>query len=349
MRKLVTLPLTLAGAAAAGLAYAHKVEPAIFRLRRYEVPVLPRGVRPLRILQVSDIHMIPEQYRKVRWLRSLAALEPDFVVNTGDNLSHPDGIGSVLDALEPLMELPGVFVMGSNDYLAAKPLNPTKYLRRGDPSERTRGQGPLNDWQQLRDGFLKAGWLDLTNRSDCLTLPGASGPVIGLVGVDDPHIRRDDYAAAGAELVAAGRGSAGSASGGGGTSSTNGTGGTASGPAPSKASNQALGTHSAARTLPDTDITLGVVHAPYRRVLDAMSADGLPLILAGHTHGGQLRLPLFGALVTNCDLDRHRASGLSTYGDSHLHVSAGCGTSRYAQVRFCCPPEATLLTLTPHS
>ncbi|GAA1958684.1 metallophosphoesterase [Catenulispora subtropica] len=317
MRKLVTLPLTLAGAAAAGLAYAHKVEPNMFRLRRYEVPVLPRGVRPLRILQVSDIHMIPEQYRKVRWLRSLAALEPDFVVNTGDNLSHPDGIGSVLDALEPLMELPGVFVMGSNDYLAAKPLNPTKYLRGGDPSKRTRGQGPMNDWRKLRDGFLKAGWLDLTNRSDRLTLPGASGPTIGLVGVDDPHIRRDDYAAAAADLVEA--------------------------PAP------AAGAPGAARTLPDTDLTLGVVHAPYRRVLDAMSADGLPLILAGHTHGGQLRLPLFGALVTNCDLDRRRASGLSTYAESHLHVSAGCGTSRFAQVRFCCPPEATLLTLTPRS
>lgn len=324
MRKLVTLPLTLAGAAAAGLAYAHKVEPNMFRLRRYEVPVLPRGVRPLRILQVSDIHMIPGQYRKVRWLRSLAALEPDFVVNTGDNLSHPDGIGSVLDALEPLMELPGVFVMGSNDYLAAKPLNPTKYLRGGDPSRRTRGQGPMNDWRQLRDGFLKAGWLDLTNRSDRLTLPGASGPVVGLVGVDDPHIRRDDYPAAAADLTPAASPAGGAAA-------------------------AATGIHHAARTLPDTDLTLGVVHAPYRRVLDAMSADGLPLILAGHTHGGQLRLPLFGALVTNCDLDRRRAAGMSTYGDSRLHVSAGCGTSRFAQVRFCCPPEATLLTLTPRS
>jgi predicted MPP superfamily phosphohydrolase len=319
MRKLVTVPLSLVGAAAAGLAYAHRIEPNLFRLRRYEVPVLPRGVRPFRILQVSDIHMIPEQYRKVRWLRSLAALEPDFVVNTGDNLSHPDGIGSVLDALEPLMELPGAFVMGSNDYLAAKPLNPTKYLRGGDPSKRTRGKGPMNDWQKLRDGFTKAGWLDLTNRADRLPLPGAAGPVVGLVGVDDPHIRRDDYATASEPLTPAAE--AGSPS----------------------------GTHSASRTLPGTDLTIGVVHAPYRRVLDAMSADGLPLILAGHTHGGQLRLPLYGALVTNCDLDRRRAAGLSTYAESHLHVSAGCGTSRFAQVRFCCPPEATLLTLTPRS
>ena len=76
-----------------------------------------------------------------------------------------------------------------------------------------------------------------------------------------------------------------------------------------------------------------------------MTADGFPLILAGHTHGGQLCVPGFGALVTNCDLPRRQAKGLSTRctpGDARaLHVSAGLGTSPYAPVRFACPPEAT--------
>jgi predicted MPP superfamily phosphohydrolase len=58
-------------------------------------------------------------------------------------------------------------------------------------------------------------------------------------------------------------------------------------------------------------------------------------------------VPGFGALVTNSDLDRRRAKGLSRYGDSWLHVSAGLGTSPYAPFRFACPPEATLLTLVP--
>jgi predicted MPP superfamily phosphohydrolase len=97
---------------------------------------------------------------------------------------------------------------------------------------------------------------------------------------------------------------------------------------------------------PTNGVTFGVAHAPYRRVLDAMSADGVDLILAGHTHGGQVRLPGAGALVTNCDLDRARARGLSMYGSSPLHVSAGLGTNPYAPIRFACPPEATLLTLT---
>ena len=70
------------------------------------------------------------------------------------------------------------------------------------------------------------------------------------------------------------------------------------------------------------------------------------LLLAGHTHGGQLCLPFKGALVTNCDLDTGRAKGLHRHHGSWLHVSAGLGTSPYAPVRFFCRPEATLLTLT---
>ena len=96
----------------------------------------------------------------------------------------------------------------------------------------------------------------------------------------------------------------------------------------------------------DADLALGVVHAPYLRVLDGMAGDGADLILAGHTHGGQLALPGIGALVTKCDLDRARAKGLSSHQGSHLHVSAGLGTSPYAPVRFACRPEASLLTLT---
>ena len=99
-----------------------------------------------------------------------------------------------------------------------------------------------------------------------------------------------------------------------------------------------------------TDVSLAVTHAPYRSVLDPMAADGHDLIVAGHTHGGQVCVPFYGALVTNCDLDTARVKGLSSHTaegrTSWLHVSAGLGTSPYAPVRFACRPEATLLTLT---
>ena len=94
-------------------------------------------------------------------------------------------------------------------------------------------------------------------------------------------------------------------------------------------------------------LNLGVAHAPYRRVLDAFVADGSELILAGHTHGGQLRLPGVGALVTNCDLPRSQARGLSDWDGVPLNVSAGLGASPYSNYRLFTPPEATLLTLRP--
>jgi predicted MPP superfamily phosphohydrolase len=92
-------------------------------------------------------------------------------------------------------------------------------------------------------------------------------------------------------------------------------------------------------------LRVGVVHSPYRRALDAFERNGYQLVLAGHTHGGQVRLPGIGALVDNCDLPLDQARGLSRWGSSWLHVSAGLGTSKFAPFRFACRPEASLLEL----
>ena len=96
---------------------------------------------------------------------------------------------------------------------------------------------------------------------------------------------------------------------------------------------------------PTAGLRLGVAHAPYRRVLDGFAGDRADLILAGHTHGGQICLPGLGTLVTNCDLPRAQARGLSTWGESELHVSAGLGTNPYTPIRLACRPEATLITV----
>ncbi|HEX7188213.1 MAG TPA: metallophosphoesterase [Actinomycetes bacterium] len=292
-------PLSLVGyGAAAGvacLAWGAGYEVRSFRLRRVEVPVLSPGSRPLRVLHVSDLHMTPGQRSKREWVRSLAGLEPDLVIDTGDNLGHREAVPAVLDALGPLLERPGAFVMGSNDYYEPTFKNPVRYLLPLGEPELTNRRLPTED---LRDGLVAAGWLDLGNARGRIK---ADHREIELVGTEDAHIRADRYA-------------------------------DVAGPAD-----------------PAADLALGVTHAPYKRVLDAMTADGFPLILAGHTHGGQLCIPGYGALVTNCDLPPSRAKGVSEHAHagrrSLLHVSAGLGTSPFAPVRFACPPEATLLTL----
>ena len=304
MRAQYAVPLGITAAGAAGLLYSVGFEARSFRLRRVMVPILSPGMRPLRVLQVSDIHMVSGQRKKQRWLRSLAGLRPDFVINTGDNLSDPEGVPEVLDALGPLMEFPGAYVFGSNDYYGPRFRNPARYLlEKVQGRHGLNGNPPVvgalhNPWEDLRDGFDSAGWLNLTNVRGSLKIDGLE---IELTGLDDPHIKHDRY-----ERVAGG---------------------------PSDSA----------------DFSMGIVHAPYLRVLDAFIADGYPLTLAGHTHGGQLCLPFYGAFVTNCDLDTDRVKGLSTHTSagrtSYLHVSAGCGTNRYTPVRFACPPEATLLTL----
>ena len=106
----------------------------------------------------------------------------------------------------------------------------------------------------------------------------------------------------------------------------------------------------------DVDLRVGVAHAPYLRVLDQYARDGYDLTFAGHTHGGQVCLPIKGAIVTNCDLEPARAKGLHRHpadsrpGDPELVVAARLGRRRHLAVRpvrLCCRPEATLLTLVP--
>jgi predicted MPP superfamily phosphohydrolase len=177
-------------AALGATAYAAGVEVRAFTLRRVELPVLPAGSRPLRVLHLSDLHMTPGQSRKQRWLRSLAHLEPDLVVNTGDNLAHMRSVPVVLDALGPLLDVPGVFVLGSNDYFAPTGRNPVRYLLPDDGRRNT--HTPHLPWRELRDRFEARGWLDLTNRRSRLDVGGLR---LALAGVDDPHLAYDDLAA----------------------------------------------------------------------------------------------------------------------------------------------------------
>ena len=293
-------------AGALGVGYASLVERNAYVLRRFRVPVLPPGHRSLNVLHVSDLHLMPGQRRKAAWVAALANLRPDLVVNTGDNISHPDAIPAVLEALPGLEGVPGVFVLGSNDYFVPKFKNPALYLL--PPRPVTTAKSRRLPTEDLVKGMLDLGWTDLTNTRATLDVAGSA---IDFVGVDDPHLKYDRY-------------------------------GLVSGP-----------------FSPEAALSVGVTHAPYQRVLDAMSRDGAQLLIAGHTHGGQLCLPGFGALVTNCDLDRGRAKGLSRWWPgagrslgspapndaAWLEVSAGLGTSPFAPVRFACRPEATLLTL----
>jgi len=263
----------------------------------HELEIASPTGKGLRILHVSDLHFAPGQTAKTKFLRELADLKPDLVINTGDNLGHKDSINPALLALEPLRQFPGVFVNGSNDYRAPKPRNPLRYFI-GPSSNST--SGVRLDTERFETELIGSGWLNLNNKAGQLKINGTR---LGFLGLNDPHEGLDDLA----------------------------------------------GLAEQSKSLKDVDITIGVSHAPYLRVIDALLGEQVQLMFAGHTHGGQVCLPRQKALVTNCDLPTKYASGLSAWSDENhqamLHVSAGIGCSIYAPLRLFCPPSATLITL----
>ncbi|KQO62251.1 metallophosphoesterase [Curtobacterium sp. Leaf261] len=297
----------LLGAGAA--AWGTIVERRRFSLRWETVPVLPPGSRDLTVLHLSDIHMAPWQSDKQQWLRDLSLVEPDFIVNTGDNLGHATANAAVEYALEPFRGIPGAFVYGSNDYYGPSPRNPLKYF--GGPSSMHGVQQVDLDIERQTAYFESLGWLDLNDHARAVEVKGSR---LELFGTSDAHRGWDRL-----DLL------------------------------PNHVDELREEVPWNDEPGPDP-VSIGVTHAPYQRVLNAFVSQGADVIFAGHTHGGQVAVPGYGALVTNCDLPREYASGLHRWQNrthwSWLNVSAGIGTSIYSPVRFACRPEAVVVTLT---
>lgn len=252
--------------------------------------MLPKGSSPIQVLQIGDIHLAPWQKSKQRFIKGLAKYPIDLVVNTGDNLGHTKAIAPLLDCLAPLLDKPGVFVNGSNDYYAPVPKNPVSYIFHASKEPKS----ARLETTKMTNAFEKAGWHNLNNRSVAIEI---GGNPIRFIGVDDYHIGKSKLS----ELAAS------------------------------------------------QTFTIGLTHAPYLEVLRGLTLRGAELIFAGHTHGGQVRVPVIGALTTNSDLPNKFARGTSGWNfegkNSILSVVAGLGNSIFAPVRFFCRPEVRLITL----
>lgn len=300
----------LAAAGAGALAWS-LVEAQWYTLREVSVPVLEPGALPVRVLHLSDLHLVPSQRRKIDWVRDLDTLHPDLVVDTGDNWAHPEALAPLLRALEPLLGRPGAFVMGSNDYYGPVAKNPAKYLRPGSRSSGNNAEERRLPAASLARELVAAGWADLGNARAERSVRGTR---LVLSGTHDAHIGRDEYPPPEAP------------------------------PSSSAPSAVRLGvTHSpyarVLRAMHADGVQLalaGHTHGGQLAVpgwgalvtncdLDTRRAKGL--------HGWP------GA----------RPDGPDGADSMWLHVSAGLGTSPYTPVRFACRPEASLLTLVPRA
>jgi uncharacterized protein len=304
----VLVAVVLAGIACA--AYGVLIERHWYRLVRHRLDILPADAPgPITVLHLSDLHIVRGSERLRRFLTKLPRV--DVTAVTGDIVGEPEAVEEAAELLSAVRGSTGsYFVLGSNDYYVPRPLNPARYFLR-DPRRRrraTRGRAP-----DLVRRLQAEGWVYLGN---AVTAANVNGLPLQLMGLDDPHIDRQDLRVAARRSIDPSSESAGLRP---------------SPPSPPSQRRPPFG--------------LGVVHSP--DPMPELAALGWDLVVYGHTHGGQVRMPIVGALVTNSDVPRRLVSGLVRLGDAYAHISPGLGTSKYAPFRFLCRPEATVLELRP--
>jgi predicted MPP superfamily phosphohydrolase len=282
------LALAVLAAGAACLAWGTFVERRWYRVRRYDLAILPAvgGPDRLSVLHLSDLHFVGRDARKSSFLDRLPT--PDLTIATGDFLAEPRSVETAVQSVRSCRgRLGSWFVLGSNDYFVPQPLNYFGYFR----SKRVGRRGVRGRPDDLRRLLGADGWVDLTNTRRSVELEGLQ---IELLGLDDAHIRWHDLRGAPRHQAAS--------------------------------------------------FGMAVMHSPDSA--PEAAALGYDLVVAGHTHGGQVCVPMFGAIVTNSSMPRRLAAGLIRMGPAILHTSPGLGTSKYAPFRFACRPEATFLELT---
>lgn len=285
--------LTLAGAAVSGLAvylYARR-ETKNYRLENVSLTIANgKGVaekkqRQLKILHLSDLHLIEPESHKIDFLQKITDDDYDLVFLTGDIFEDYSGLRYASKLLAKMPKLGAFAVLGNHDYFAYTMIHKTI----GRIWRRFRHPKQRRDVRPIISSLEFAGIQVLRDEICNFNRHGFS-----LVGIDYPTIAPARLE----ELVAA---------------------------------------------APEKHLLMALFHVPYK--LDVISQAGVHLAFGGHTHGGQVRLPGIGALITDSELERHEAYGLTSRDQTIFHISRGLGADPRSNFRLFCPPAATVITV----
>lgn len=255
--------------------YGFLVEPQQLTVSQVEIQsaVLER---PLRIVQLSDLHVERATQRELELPQRVAELKPDLIVLTGDylNTSYLDDPIAIRDLREMVGQLQAPLGIYAVDGTVEEP-------------ERTR--------------FLFSGLNVRVLDNEVISIP-AAGKNFKLVGLSNRLIANDTVVL---KTLMAG--------------------------------------------ITREDYALLIYHNPDQAY--AASDLGVDLYLTGHTHGGQVRVPLYGALVTSSQFGKTFEQGIYSLKDMTLYVNRGVGMegSLAPRVRFLAPPEIAVIDLVPES
>jgi uncharacterized protein len=269
----VSAILGLAALGTLAVLYARFVEPRWIEVTSTRVPTsrLPVGHRGVRIVHLSDLHSDSAPRAEKRLPATVASLEPDLILFTGDAANTPAGLSVFRRCLAELTTIAPTFAV--------------------------KGNWDTDFFPQL-DRFGGTGATELDGSSAAIAVQGTT---VYLVGARLKNI-------------------------------------------------EPLG--AALESLPTDGPAIVLYHCPYPDVVPPRLASRVDLFLAGHVHGGQVALPIYGALITFSKFGKRFERGFYPDADGFgfpLYVSRGIGMEGRAapRVRFCARPEVALIELVP--
>lgn len=313
-----------------------------------------RGVKLFSVLHLSDFHLRKDRtgMKLVQFIESLKKLKPDFIFITGDLIEKDEHLPLLSDMLSGLKARIGMFaVLGVHDYFNK---SPGEFLK--NMLKRKKEYKKQNDVGRLIQKLSLEGIKVLRNES--VILDSGSGPAcpgIQIAGIEDSIIRKADI-----EKTFQADGNAADSF----TKYNNQIEYKADLKAGSKNNVSSFQAGSTDRIIKSRiaeamrlsgrkehtlnctgKIVICLTHTPDQELLTRLSSEGADIIFSGHTHGGQVRLPVIGALLSGCNIKTKYASGLFYFRKFVLYVSRGLGEGRYSPFRFYCQPEATLINV----
>jgi len=317
--------------------YAFRYEPFNFKLSDVDIFVkdkltgktgVNRPAKPiLTILHLSDFHLRENSKGKrlFKFVRSLSRLNVDFILITGDLLESDKNIGYLVEMLSPLRAKYGKYaVFGVHDHYYKTVAEFLKNI-----FKKKRKYKKENDVAYITKRLSDIGIEVLVNQVRKISIKGSEINNVEIIGLDDPIIKKTDIAKAFSYI------------------------GPIKKSKPLKRSDYLkeyrdtfkLRKSKIHKLNNNSLLRIILLHTPDSGSIIDLAAKGSDIILSGHTHGGQVRLPLIGAIISGCNIKTKFASGLFYFKKFVLYVSRGLGEGRYSQFRFYCQPEASLIRI----